>query len=208
MESGMKVSPSLIRRLRIERGWSQDQLALASGVSLRTIQRVEAEGMASTSTAVSIAATYNLKLSDLQENQSPTHHPQALHYGLLLSGFAIITLAAIAESGRMPGPGSEAIALIYMFTAIIGVLLLLPAFFHSIRHRQYIAVALAALGAQLTTLSALGAVYALVNGVTFNWVLVTFGVGGAGLLIMAVREFRRSAGSLLNRCAAITRSCL
>ncbi len=34
MEHEMKISPNTLRRLRIERGWPQEQLANASGVSL------------------------------------------------------------------------------------------------------------------------------------------------------------------------------
>ena len=31
----------IVRKLRIQRGWSQDQLAQFSGLSVRTIQRIE-----------------------------------------------------------------------------------------------------------------------------------------------------------------------
>ncbi len=61
----MKVSPATVRRLRTERGWSQEQLALASGLSLRTIQRVEADGSASLETRTSLAGTFGIQLADL-----------------------------------------------------------------------------------------------------------------------------------------------
>lgn len=63
----MNISSSRIRHLRHERGWSQEQLALASGLSLRTIQRVETEERASRETRVCLAATFNLPLAKLLE---------------------------------------------------------------------------------------------------------------------------------------------
>ncbi len=66
-EQEMKISSAKVRRYRSERGWSQDQLALASGLSLRTIQRVEAEGNASRETQVCLAATFGISLAELAD---------------------------------------------------------------------------------------------------------------------------------------------
>jgi len=66
-EQEMKISSAKVRRFRSERGWSQDQLALASGLSLRTIQRVEAEGNASRETQVCLAATFGISLIELAD---------------------------------------------------------------------------------------------------------------------------------------------
>lgn len=66
-EQEMKISSAKVRRFRSERGWSQDQLALASGLSLRTIQRVEAEGNASRETQVCLAATFGISLVELAD---------------------------------------------------------------------------------------------------------------------------------------------
>ena len=57
----MKVKSSLIRKYRSERLWSQDQLALASGLSLRTIQRLEARGSASQETVKALAAVFEVE---------------------------------------------------------------------------------------------------------------------------------------------------
>jgi DNA-binding XRE family transcriptional regulator len=43
----MRVDADLILSLRRERAWSQDELALATGLNLRTIQRIETEATAS-----------------------------------------------------------------------------------------------------------------------------------------------------------------
>ena len=55
----------LIQKLRLKRGWSQQQLAHASGLSTRTIQRVEAGHPASTETLKSIAAVFEVDFSTL-----------------------------------------------------------------------------------------------------------------------------------------------
>jgi len=49
-----------IKKLRQDNGWSQDLLAKASGLSLRTIQRVEKEGNASAETQLALAGTFNV----------------------------------------------------------------------------------------------------------------------------------------------------
>lgn len=40
----VKVDTALIKQLRQNRALSQEELAVASGLSLRTVQRIEAEG--------------------------------------------------------------------------------------------------------------------------------------------------------------------
>lgn len=54
-----------IKKLRQDNGWSQDLLATASGLSLRTIQRVEKEGNASAETQLALAATFNVSPKEL-----------------------------------------------------------------------------------------------------------------------------------------------
>ena len=61
----------LIQKLRLKHGWSQQQLAEASGLSVRTIQRIEAGQPASVETLKSIAAVFEVDFSTLDpEKQS------------------------------------------------------------------------------------------------------------------------------------------
>lgn len=57
----------LIQKLRLQRGWSQEQLAEASGLSVRTIQRLERGQPASLESAKALAAVFEIDLSRLQE---------------------------------------------------------------------------------------------------------------------------------------------
>ena len=67
MGPDMKLDPSSIRRRREARNWSQEQLANASGLSLRTIQRVETEGTASRETRVCLAAALDVDAALISE---------------------------------------------------------------------------------------------------------------------------------------------
>jgi transcriptional regulator with XRE-family HTH domain len=46
MEAQMKINGEAVRALRERKSWSQEHLANAFGLSLRTVQRLEADGMA------------------------------------------------------------------------------------------------------------------------------------------------------------------
>jgi transcriptional regulator with XRE-family HTH domain len=62
----------LIQKLRLKKGWSQQQLAEASGLSVRTIQRIEGGQPASTETLKSIAAVFEVDFSTLNPETSMT----------------------------------------------------------------------------------------------------------------------------------------
>lgn len=55
----------LVRKLRIEKGWSQETLAEISGLSVRTIQRIERGGKASLETLGALAAVLKVDISTL-----------------------------------------------------------------------------------------------------------------------------------------------
>ncbi|MFA6020297.1 MAG: 2TM domain-containing protein [Rhodospirillales bacterium] len=57
-----------LKQLRLDRGWSQEQLAGISGVSVRTIQRLEQGAPAGLESAKALAAAFGLTPADLQLN--------------------------------------------------------------------------------------------------------------------------------------------
>ena len=61
----MKVSAEKIKQLRKQQSWSQELLAKVSGLSLRTIQRVEKDSNASSETLLALAAAFNVSPSQL-----------------------------------------------------------------------------------------------------------------------------------------------
>ena len=65
----MKVNAELIVKRRKERSWSQDELATASGLNLRTIQRVEKHASASLQSKKALAAALDIDTRDLDHEE-------------------------------------------------------------------------------------------------------------------------------------------
>lgn len=66
----MKINAARLIRLRTERSWSQDELALASGLNLRTIQRIEKDGAASLQSRKALAAALAIDPHHLEETRT------------------------------------------------------------------------------------------------------------------------------------------
>jgi transcriptional regulator with XRE-family HTH domain len=66
-----------VQKLRLKHGWSQQQLADASGLSVRTVQRIEAGEPASTESLKSLAAVFEVDFSTL--NPEPTMNTTTLN---------------------------------------------------------------------------------------------------------------------------------
>lgn len=56
----MFLSTNKLKMLRSEKGWSQEVLAKATDLSVRTIQRIEADGKASAESTLAIASVFNV----------------------------------------------------------------------------------------------------------------------------------------------------
>ena len=103
----------LIQKLRLKRGWSQQQLADASGLSVRTIQRIENGQTPSVETLKSLAAVFEVDFSTLnpEEALNPTvreeeeafryvrklrrFYVHVFQYILVCSGLAIINFVFV-----------------------------------------------------------------------------------------------------------------
>jgi transcriptional regulator with XRE-family HTH domain len=67
----MKINRSLIFALRKQRSWSQDELAAAAGLNLRTVQRIVTSGSASLQSRKALAAAFDIEVSDLDSKEEP-----------------------------------------------------------------------------------------------------------------------------------------
>jgi transcriptional regulator with XRE-family HTH domain len=65
----MKINADLVVRLRRKQSWSQDELAIASGLNLRTIQRIEKYASASLQSKKAVAAAFDLDPRDLDNEE-------------------------------------------------------------------------------------------------------------------------------------------
>ena len=61
-----------VQKLRLQRGWSQEQLAVISGLSVRTIQRIERGQPASAETLKALGAVFEIDFSELKEPEMET----------------------------------------------------------------------------------------------------------------------------------------
>ena len=90
----MIINAALVRERRISRGWTQQQLADVSGLSLRTIQRVESQGQGSMETGNALCSVLEIerrKLCEMPKDDAASAMRArlvAFMFGGFLAGFA------------------------------------------------------------------------------------------------------------------------
>jgi transcriptional regulator with XRE-family HTH domain len=67
----MNINSALVKQLRSEKSWSQEELAIASGLNLRTVQRIEKEASASLQSKKALASAFGVTVKDLEHVESP-----------------------------------------------------------------------------------------------------------------------------------------
>lgn len=98
-----------IKKMRLERHWSQEQLAEMSGLSIRTIQRIENGGNAGLESLKSLAAVFETTIEDsnkkeeIEQIRKEEAYVQKLKGFYKLIGLALLNLIifffiALAES--------------------------------------------------------------------------------------------------------------
>jgi len=68
----MKIDRTLIKQLRQQKALSQEELAIAAGLSSRIIQRMETSGLASLESQKAIAAVLGIEAERLLEKLGPS----------------------------------------------------------------------------------------------------------------------------------------
>lgn len=93
----MRVNAERVKKERQDRGWTQEQLAGAAGISLRTVQRIEAQAQASNESIAALCAVFTVRRDEIAASAAPTPHSpsRAPVITALLGGFvggALVTL--------------------------------------------------------------------------------------------------------------------
>ena len=114
MEQSMKIDGNKVRTLRESRAWSQEQLATASGLSVRTVQRAEVESSASRETRVCLAAAFGIDHNELNPPAVPATQPAAVDEAdlvlratgsaFLLAGTSMIAVLALLGEWGLGNP--------------------------------------------------------------------------------------------------------
>jgi len=76
-----------IKKLRLKRQWSQDQLAEMSGLSIRTIQRIEKGENAGLESLKSLAAVFEINIEDSDKKEEIEQIRKEEEYVQNLKGF-------------------------------------------------------------------------------------------------------------------------
>lgn len=64
----------ITRKLRLQRGWSQEQVAQMSGLSVRTVQRIERGQSSSMESLKALAAVFEIDVTHLTEGVNMTNN--------------------------------------------------------------------------------------------------------------------------------------
>ena len=67
----------IVRKLRLQKGWSQEQLAHISGLNVRTIQRIERGQTPSLESKKSLAAAFEVQLATFENKVTATEQTEA-----------------------------------------------------------------------------------------------------------------------------------
>ncbi|PCI59163.1 MAG: transcriptional regulator [Gammaproteobacteria bacterium] len=86
------LNPEKVKKHRADNGYSQELLAKASGLSLRTIQRIEKDGKASAETQLALAATFNISPKELFQ-VSATPDVNWKWRNIMQSAFALLVVS-------------------------------------------------------------------------------------------------------------------
>jgi transcriptional regulator with XRE-family HTH domain len=97
----MRVNAELVVALRKKKSWSQDELATASGLNLRTIQRIESDGQASHQSRKALAAAFDVEVSalDVKEPDMKRYEYKAVPYKMSMLGMARTKTADAVTTG-------------------------------------------------------------------------------------------------------------
>lgn len=98
-----------IRQLRDRKAWTQEQLAEAAGVSVRTVQRAEEESTMSAQTLASLATALDIppeEITDGQGSATPVITP-VIYYDDPDTLDWLVSAFGFAVSMRIPGPDGK-----------------------------------------------------------------------------------------------------
>jgi transcriptional regulator with XRE-family HTH domain len=96
----MHINSALVKKLRTEKSWSQEELAIASGLNLRTVQRIETEATASLQSKKALAAAFEISVKDLEHMELPimqTHEYKTINIESKQGFFAGIKPARLPD---------------------------------------------------------------------------------------------------------------
>ena len=115
----MKAKSSLIRTFRSKRMWSQEQLALACGLGLRTIQRVETRGSASTETIKALASVFEVDAMSLVWQDGDYQVYKHKQWSVVILALMPILFSAIIINSQFIAIPASAMGVLFALLTIV-----------------------------------------------------------------------------------------
>ena len=116
----MKAKSSVIRQLRTDRLWSQEHLAKAAGLGLRTIQRLESRGSCSPDTIKAIAAVFEVESSSLVWPDGEFQLYRHRQWGVLTIAVVVAAAVLVVElSNHLNALPPSALGIVLGFLTIV-----------------------------------------------------------------------------------------
>lgn len=85
------ISGKKLKQLRINNGWSQEQLSEISGLGVRTVQRIEKEDKCSLESKMALASAFSISPAELDNDNIKPVGKGAVNWGGIL-GFTLALL--------------------------------------------------------------------------------------------------------------------
>lgn len=117
-----------LKEIRIRKNWSQDELALLSGLSVRTIQRIERNHKAGLESLKSLAAAFNIDIEELQKELNVNEESKEAFANNIIGFYAlsaslIFTLIfPLMSALKDPSNWGPFVVICFCYMLIIGVL--------------------------------------------------------------------------------------
>lgn len=90
----MEIRAEWVRSERQRRGWTQQHLADAAGMSLRTVQRIEKQGLASNESVSALSAVFEVERQTLLTDDATRAAGKKLRVGALVAAAAAVGASA------------------------------------------------------------------------------------------------------------------
>ena len=101
----MDINAELIKTKRTSQSWTQQHLADACGVSLRTIQRVERYGNASSETVMALASVFEIQQSEIIVPENPVIEMELIADGSSKKLEKVVQFIVTLSTGMLIGAG-------------------------------------------------------------------------------------------------------
>jgi transcriptional regulator with XRE-family HTH domain len=106
----MFINKDTVRTLRLEKSWSQEKLAEAANMNLRTLQRIEKDGVASLRSCESLASALGVEPQELRigaKTEIASSQPQASHTQLVPAAWIMAVILMLWGLAQLAAPFYE-----------------------------------------------------------------------------------------------------